>query len=46
MTEKLRLPEDAKLMEKLLKPYLLTRMSVNFLSSSSDVSLISFGSLI
>jgi hypothetical protein len=37
MNEKLRLPEDAKLMEKLLQPYLLTRMSVNFLSSSSKV---------
>jgi hypothetical protein len=37
MKEKLRLPEDAKLMEKLLQPYLLTKMSVNFLISSSKV---------
>jgi hypothetical protein len=46
MKEKPRLPEDAKPMEKLLQPYLLSRMSVSFLSSSSEVSLIPFGSLI
>jgi hypothetical protein len=46
MKEKLRLPEDAKPMVKLLQPYLLTRMSVNFLSSSSKVFLAPFGSLI
>jgi hypothetical protein len=44
--EKLKLPEDAKPMEKMLQPYPLTRMSVSFLSSSSEVSLIPFGSLI
>jgi hypothetical protein len=44
MKEKLRLLEDAKPMEKLLQPYLLTRMSVNFLSSSSKVFLTPFGS--
>jgi hypothetical protein len=44
--EKLKLPEDAKPMEKLLQPYPLTRMSVSFLSSSSEVSLIPFSSLI
>jgi hypothetical protein len=44
--EKPRLPEDAKLTEKLLQPYPSTRMSVSFLSSSSEVSLIPFGSLI
>jgi hypothetical protein len=41
---KLKSPEDAKPMEKLLQPSLLTKMSVNFLSSSSEVSLIPFGS--
>jgi hypothetical protein len=43
---KLRLPEDAKPTEKLLQPYSLTKMSVSFLSSSSEVSLIPFVSLI
>jgi hypothetical protein len=46
MKEKLRLPEDAKPMEKLLRPYPLTKMSVSFFSSSSEVSLVPFGSLI
>jgi hypothetical protein len=39
MKEKLRLPEDAKPMVKLPQPYLSTRMSVNFLNSSSKVFL-------
>jgi hypothetical protein len=43
---KLKLPKDAKPMEKLLQPYLLTKMSVSFSSSSSKASLILFGSLI
>jgi hypothetical protein len=42
----LKLPEDSKPMEKLLQPYLLTKMSISFSSSSSKVSLILFGSLI
>jgi hypothetical protein len=46
MKEKLRLPEDAKPMVKLLQPYLSTRTSVNFLNSSSKVFLTPFGSLI
>jgi hypothetical protein len=35
--EKLRSPKDAKPMEKLPQPYPLIKMSVNFLSSSSEV---------
>jgi hypothetical protein len=45
-TEKgnLKSPEDAKPMEKLLQPYLLTRISVSFSSTFSKASLILFGS--
>jgi hypothetical protein len=42
---KLKSPEDAKPMGKLLQPFPLIKMSVSFLSSSSKVSLILFGSL-
>jgi hypothetical protein len=44
--EKLRSPKDAEPMEKLLQPYPLIKMSINFLSFSSEVSPIPFGSLI
>jgi hypothetical protein len=43
---KLKSLEDAKPMERLLQPFLLTKMSVSFSSSSSKASLILFGSLI
>jgi hypothetical protein len=40
-----QLPEDAKLMGRPLQLFSLIKMSVNFLSSSSEASLIPFGSL-
>jgi hypothetical protein len=46
MKGKLRSPEDAKPMEKLLQLFPLIRMSASFSSSSSKASLTLFGFLI